>query len=102
VQLDDPPHQAEPDAEPALRAAGVGVDLFEHLEHTFEHFCRDPGAVVADPKPRLVSVAPQREPDAAAGRGVLGGVVDQVGTTCASRTGSPSTIRPSLGIVGSW
>ena len=79
MHLDQAPHQRQADAEPALRAVDGAADLAEHLEHAGQCIAGDPDPGVADHHHGLFSFTPHRQPDAAARRRVLGGVVEQVG-----------------------
>ena len=82
VELDESPHEREPDAEPALRTFERPIDLREHFEHLAEHVGGDADAIVADAnRDSLVGLGGgfvDGERDAAAGGRVLGGVVEHV------------------------
>ena len=78
---DQAAHQRQADAEPALCAAVRAIDLREHVEHRRELVGRDADAVVADGDDGAAVAPSAAAPDVAAGVGVLGGVVEQVGRT---------------------
>ena len=78
VQLDQPPHQRQADAQAALRAFHVAPDLGEHLEHRRQRRGRNSDPGVADGNRHLVALAPCRQCDAAARWRVLGCIVQQV------------------------
>jgi hypothetical protein len=74
VQLDEAPHEREPEAEPARRA----VCLHEGLEDQRQRFRLDADAGVAHPQDRIAAFARDAEVDASGGRGVLHGVVEEI------------------------
>ena len=81
VHLDQPPHERQADAQPALRPVERAVRLREQVEHARQHVRRDADAGVADaddaPAPSVSrSALSQMRPP---GVGVLGRVVEQVG-----------------------
>ena len=102
VHLDQPLHQRQADAQPALRALQRPVHLGEHVEDAGQHLGRDADAGVPDPDHRLLAVPLDGEPDAPAALGVLGGVVQQVrqdlgqpGQVGVQRGPAPAAARPS-------
>src|SRR5690606_23328470 len=78
VQLDEVPHDREPEAEPAVRARGGGVGLPEALEEPWQRRGADAGAVVADGEPDVAPGVRERDRDPAAARRELHRVRDEV------------------------
>src|SRR5690606_9938609 len=78
LQLDDLLDQGQTDAESALRAFAVIVDLPEHLENLAEPFCRDTDAAVGHAQLDPVVDAVHAQTDAAAWIRIPGRVVQQV------------------------
>ena len=79
VHLDQPLHQRQPDAQAALRAVERAIDLREEVEHLGQHLRGNADAGVAHAEHRLLPFPRRGNPDRAALRRVLGGVVEQVG-----------------------
>ena len=79
VHLDQPLHQHQPDAEPALCAIQGEIDLHKHIKDSRQHLPGNAGAVIPDANSDPFVVAPGRHPDVPARTGVLGGIVQQVG-----------------------
>ena len=78
VHLDQPAHQRQADAQPALRAVERAVDLGEQVEDARQHLGGMPMPVSRTRMTASSSSALHREGDRAAFLGVLGGVVEQV------------------------
>src|SRR5690606_22219373 len=57
VQLDDSPHECQPDAKSALSAVDLGVALHEKVEDFREEFFGDAGAAVADSQDDVAALA---------------------------------------------
>ena len=80
VQLHQAAHQTQADAQAALRPLQRTVFLREQVEDVRQHFGVDAGTVVLHAHEDAILVpAFRREDDLPAVRGVLGGVVEQVG-----------------------
>src|SRR5262249_40172231 len=78
VLLDEPPHQRETEAEPALGAVEGALRLREEVEDAGHEVGRHPDARVAHAEDTLGADALERDVDPAPGRRVLDRVVDQV------------------------
>ena len=60
VQLGEPPHQREADAEAAARAVDGVVRLHEQIEDLRQHVGRNADALVGDAQHRVVALARRR------------------------------------------
>ena len=100
VHLDQPLHQRQADAQPALRPAPATVDLREHLEDAGQHArrrcrCRCPAPDTATSPPCRSAVSQMRPPRSV----YLAALFSRFEKTCASRVGSASTVTGSGGSV---
>ena len=68
VQLDEPPHERQPDAQSALGSFQRPIDLSEHVEHVRQRFARNADAVVANDDHDVRSVQLRLDLDPAARR----------------------------------
>src|SRR6185295_12368699 len=78
VELDEALHQGEADAHAAARHVAALGDLLEGAEDAVETLGGDADAGVADLDLEVIVGDASRERDAAAGVGVLGGVLEEV------------------------
>src|SRR5690606_18591986 len=78
VEMDEIPHQGEPDPKTAASAAVPSVDLGEHVEDPLQHLGRDSDPVVLHRDADGSFVGFDGEPDPTAWARVLRGVVEQV------------------------
>src|SRR6185369_5714480 len=76
--VDEPPDQRESNPESALRALERAVDLIEHLEEARQRVLRHADTGILHPYHHTIVLPLGGEPDVAAARGVLRGVVEQV------------------------
>ena len=79
LQLDQPPDQREPDAQPALRPVEAALALDEQIEDVREQVRRDAHARVLHLEECVGPSAPDGHANAAAGLRVLERVGEQVG-----------------------
>src|SRR5690606_28644900 len=61
VQIDEPPHERQPDAEPADETLAALRALIELVEDPRQVFARDADAAVLDADPNVLRVAPRRD-----------------------------------------
>src|SRR5271157_171438 len=78
VHLDQRADQSQADAKSALGVVARPLDLGEDVEHAGQHGGRNADAVIAHRDDHLMPLSLDLDPDAPAGFGVLGGVVQQV------------------------
>ena len=106
VHLDQPLHQRQADAQPALRALQGAVDLGEHLEDAGQHLGRDADAGVPDPDHAPARPPARRSARCGRPRSVyLAALFSRFSSTWASRVGSRVQRGPARGgsvTVSSW
>src|SRR4030095_960764 len=71
VELDEPTHQGQPDAQPTLRPVERPLALVEQVEDPVDHLRGHAHAVVLHREPTPAAIPSDRDQDAAATRGVL-------------------------------
>ena len=79
VHLGQPADEREPDTETSLRALRLRMHLREQLEDPRQQLRRNADARVGDLDHRVLALAPDAQPDPAAGIHELRGVVQDVG-----------------------
>jgi hypothetical protein len=76
---DQPFGDGQSESKPGLAGVTALTNLREHLEHPGQHLVRHADAVVTDSDHRVIVSGRDPDRDAAARRGVLRGIVEQVG-----------------------
>ena len=79
----------EPESDAGVWASGGSLDLVELVEDTLELICRDSFAVIPNLKAQAIATTAAADKDAAAGRGVVNRVGNEV----------PQDLRQQLGIA---
>src|SRR5690606_34686247 len=78
VQIDEPPHERQPDAEPADETLAALRALIELVEDPRQVFARNADAAVLDADPNVLRVAPRRDAHRARALGEFRSVRQQV------------------------